>query len=736
MARRSDSLEHGIETFRSAFDHAAIPIAVTDPRGILLHVNAAFEELTGFTALELLGKTPRMIRSGAHPPEFYRQFWKTIAGGDRWNGVVLDRRKSGEMFESELTVVPVKDPSGKVCRFVATHREITQYRRIESELRHRLHTSSEMFHGLAAILARVTEGLQQSIFSLAWTGPVPGSGDPAHADHIFRSIHTDLADLRTLARLVESSSVPEVLDLRSVLCQALRASGDPTLMKRRIVSDRLTGRVRGDPVLLHDLFRNLTDRVIVPAGVTRLKTSCTVLPDQRVSLRLKASCRRDPDRESSSSSIDPSVIGLEMARAILAGMGGELRLERERDGLKLELLFPGLPTGDHSLETHASEAGGKGMEVEASHPPAHPALSMLLLVGNPDLIKTLQPYIRSVGDREWRVHRGHEVPVILDDLRARLHQLVLMDLDSCPTDPFKLIRDMNRISPRLPIIVFSERGGERLAVELIKAGATEFLTRDERWLWSLPRVVAAAVESQRSAMELDQLKTDFVGMVSHDLKNPLLAILGYANMLIESQHEASISPEVRRWIGRIRDNSLFGLELIGDHLDTIQLDSRSMQLLAGRHDVAEMIEEGLDRNRYQANEKGVRLLAAGRKRKIMLRCDRGKILQVLNNLLSNAIKFSSPESCVEIRAGQRGEWVTLSVRDEGRGIAPSELPLLFKKFSRTSTRPTGGEKSTGLGLYIVSEIVKLHGGSISVESKPGKGSRFTVRLPGGSGPRT
>ena len=109
--------------------------------------------------------------------------------------------------------------------------------------------------------------------------------------------------------------------------------------------------------------------------------------------------------------------------------------------------------------------------------------------------------------------------------------------------------------------------------------------------------------------------------------------------------------------------------------------------------------------------------------------DASKIEQVLNNLISNALKFSNAGTCIAVRVGLKEDSVVISVRDQGPGIPANELGRLFSPFARTSVKSPTGEKSTGLGLVIVKHIVEAHGGSISVESKPGRGTAFHVVLP-------
>lgn len=109
--------------------------------------------------------------------------------------------------------------------------------------------------------------------------------------------------------------------------------------------------------------------------------------------------------------------------------------------------------------------------------------------------------------------------------------------------------------------------------------------------------------------------------------------------------------------------------------------------------------------------------------------DQGRIEQVLDNLIMNAVKFSHPDTAITVSVALEGEHVVTSVIDHGPGIPPNELPVIFKAFTKTSVKPTGGEKGSGLGLTIAKRIIEEHGGEIAVTSSSGEGATFRFTLP-------
>ncbi len=119
-----------IQALESARDGAVI----TDLQGTILNVNQALERMTGYSRLELLGQTPRLFKSGAHPPEFYAALWRTILGRDSWQGELTNRRKDGGLFQASLTISPIVDPQGRMTHFVGIYRDVTEHKKLERQL--------------------------------------------------------------------------------------------------------------------------------------------------------------------------------------------------------------------------------------------------------------------------------------------------------------------------------------------------------------------------------------------------------------------------------------------------------------------------------------------------------------------------------------------------------------------------------------------------------------------------
>jgi signal transduction histidine kinase len=235
-------------------------------------------------------------------------------------------------------------------------------------------------------------------------------------------------------------------------------------------------------------------------------------------------------------------------------------------------------------------------------------------------------------------------------------------------------------------------------------------------------VKQAAVELER----LNQLKTEFLGMAAHDLRNPIGGILALSELLY---HEVAtvLTEEQLGFLSNIDRSSKFMLQLIDDLLDISSIEAGHLHLNRHPSDPRKLLEYNVGINAKLARQKQIHvdLQIEGALPKLSL--EEGKIEQVLNNLISNAVKFSQPGAVVAVRAGVHDGGVLISVRDQGPGIPETERDKLFQPYGRTSVHSS--ERSTGLGLAIARKIVEGHGGRIWVESQVGVGSVFLFTLP-------
>ncbi|MBI5564734.1 MAG: response regulator [Chloroflexi bacterium] len=234
-------------------------------------------------------------------------------------------------------------------------------------------------------------------------------------------------------------------------------------------------------------------------------------------------------------------------------------------------------------------------------------------------------------------------------------------------------------------------------------------------------------EANQRLQELDRLKDQFVSNVNHELRSPLTSIKLYLELLEVGK------PEKREQYVKVLQREANRLQnLIEDMLNLARLDLQAVPLHLEPIDVQAMLEELVADRATLAAASGLTLTYARETEARLAFGDDQLLSQVATNLLANAINYTPRDGAVSVvvALSQRddGEWLTFTVRDNGRGISAEDLPHLFERFYRGEVGRTSGAAGTGLGLAICHDIVERLGGQITVESAPEQGTTFTVWL--------
>jgi signal transduction histidine kinase len=248
--------------------------------------------------------------------------------------------------------------------------------------------------------------------------------------------------------------------------------------------------------------------------------------------------------------------------------------------------------------------------------------------------------------------------------------------------------------------------------------------------------MASELDAQKHEMELqnedlrrlDAIKNRFLGMVAHDLRNPIASIQMSAELLADPI--ASLGAEERSaFLSDINRQAGYMVELIDDLLDVTKIESGRLDLHWESIDLGEFLEDTVRRHTNLAARKGTQVVLTDGYNGVV-QVDRKRLRQVLDNLISNAVKFSPAGSTVEVTHRREGGSWTVEVKDQGPGLTDIDRKTLFEDFATLSAKPTGGENSTGLGMAITRRAVEAHGGEIGVDSQPGRGSTFWFTIPG------
>jgi len=238
----------------------------------------------------------------------------------------------------------------------------------------------------------------------------------------------------------------------------------------------------------------------------------------------------------------------------------------------------------------------------------------------------------------------------------------------------------------------------------------------------------AAFQDITGLYEVDRLKSEFVSIVSHELRTPLTSIKGALQLLIDER--LASDPDHAMLLNVALSNTERLVRIINDILDISKIEAGKLELNARPHAVHEVVKQSLQNVEPIARGALVTLQADIEAGVPAVQVDLDRAIQVVVNLLSNALKVAPPHSAVTLAARRAADgFVAFSVTDRGRGIAPDKIGLLFQKFQQLDGANTRKARGTGLGLAIVKALVEMQGGEVSVESRVGHGSTFTVTVP-------
>lgn len=236
---------------------------------------------------------------------------------------------------------------------------------------------------------------------------------------------------------------------------------------------------------------------------------------------------------------------------------------------------------------------------------------------------------------------------------------------------------------------------------------------------------AAQLRAQAEQMAgLEHMKTEFLNLASHELRGPLAVVRGYNWML----RDGVVGSEELPRIAKIVESKLVQINLLVEQmLEAARLEADRTGLNRSAFDLAEIASEQAAAYRSISDAHSFAVVKPDRP--VLISADRGRITTVIANLVDNATKYSPEASEVRLSVGQEDGSAFVAVRDSGVGISSEHVPLLFQRFSRLPTEQNVTTPGTGLGLFLCQEIARRHGGLIEVESSPGQGSVFTLRLP-------
>jgi signal transduction histidine kinase len=368
-----------------------------------------------------------------------------------------------------------------------------------------------------------------------------------------------------------------------------------------------------------------------------------------------------------------------------------------------------------------------------------PGAVLRLLVVDDDVVDrtTVRRGLRSTGVQAEFVE-ADTFRSAVDALTRERFDCAFLDFRLPGGDGLQVLREVRGAGIRTPIVMLTGQGDEQLAVELMKAGASDYLPKGMvspeqlaqslRYVLRVHHAEMATRAAEAAREEALAVRGRFFAAMSHELRTPINAILGYNDLLLSDIY-GPLTPEQSRSLERAQRAARHLLELVNDVLDLSKLEAGKMELQVEEVSIPVLIDDLFTTIRPLADEHGCALSLddTGCPRRTLT--DPRRVRQILLNLLSNAIKFGRGRP-VAVRCGAAtAGGVLVEVEDHGSGIPDVDQVRIFEEFVQLGNTSHGASSGTGLGLPISRRLAELLGGSLQVTSVVGQGSVFRLSLP-------
>lgn len=338
----------------------------------------------------------------------------------------------------------------------------------------------------------------------------------------------------------------------------------------------------------------------------------------------------------------------------------------------------------------------------------------------------------------------------LEKVRNRRYDTVLLDVMMPRLDGLGVLAALkaDREHEDIPVIMLSAFNESKAVLDCIALGADDFLQKPidrallkarlssclhRKHLQDREREHLLQMEVNNQELKrLNQLKSRFLAVAAHDLKNPMSTVLLLVDKLLQMDERAVTPAEQKQMARRIRDSIHRMLGTVQGLMDSALYESEHVPLKKRSIDLVALVRHVMEENHLYASSKRIHLQGFLPSDPLRVEADEMRIREAIDNLVNNAIKFSPLDRSVEIAIATPPDApaaVRVMVKDQGPGLSEEDKVTMFGAYQRLSAVPTGGETSIGIGLSIVKQMVELHGGRVWVEGEHGKGAAFFIELP-------
>jgi len=604
-----------IKLLSSAIEQSSSVFTITDLDGKITYVNNKFEEVTGWSFNEVIGRNPNILKSGNLPDTLYKDMWQKLKSGQVWKGELSNIRKDGTQYWEYASMSSIRDDEGKITNMLKVAEDIT----IRRETKKKLKEATIRYH---------------NIFN---TAPNP----------IVIHVNGVIVDLNRAALLFSEAKSREALIGQSIMG-----------------------------------FIHESSRKEIMNQIRVLNRGAKILPFEATFVNVRGE-KRNVRTASNIISFEGEQAYMIFFEDITERKKAEKKLiESEK---RFRNFFNIIP--DPVIITNYE----KGSFVEVN--------DAALIMGN-------KSHNEVIGNKSFTKSLYHNI----EDRETMMNQLFMQGY--ILNEELEIVLNNKKLT-----VLVSGR-----TIEPVEEKNVLFVAHD---ITERKMMEQELVDAKEKAEAGEVLKSSFLSNMSHEVRTPMNAILGFSDLLRDSEMDDN---QRNQYVDIIQQRGNDLLKMISDIMDISKIESGSLEIVHHAVKIKSLIREAVEASQLRIEKDVTKKVILTSNCKIsddaLVGGDKYRIRQILNNLLDNAIKFTK-EGTIELRCWKENENIMFELEDTGCGIAPEKLDIVFHRFVQVHDIKDVSIGGSGLGLSISKSLVELIGGKISVESKYGKGSKFS-----------